>query len=436
MTRHLSPIRVACLGAACLALACSNGAADPDTASPASEAEQAAPEPIPAHAMLGPARGIWILAEGNERVLEDATKLPALIANAMGLGVTDLFVQVYRGGRAWYDSEIADRTPYDALVEQNGSDTLAELIEAAHAEGMRVHAWVNVLSLSLNREAPILAALGREAVLVDRHGRSILDYPGLEVPAPDGDFYRMGTRGVYLDAAAPGVAERLIATFAELVTRYPGLDGLHLDYVRHPGALPFVPGARFGVGLDFGYGASSRTRFQAETGRSGPYRDPASPDPTRLVNANAWDDWRRQKVTDLVAGIGAAARAARPGLALSAAVNSYADRAYLSLAQDWKRWLEEELIDVAIPMIYTVDDRLLRYQAEAFAGAPHAERIWPGLGSWLFARRPARAIAQIEIARQAGFSSDVLFSYDSIVAEPALLDALLEAAAGAPRPAP
>jgi uncharacterized lipoprotein YddW (UPF0748 family) len=366
-------------------------------------------------------RGVWVLAEGSQRVLEDADRVERLVSDAQVLGVSDLFVQVYRGGRAWYDASLADRAPYEALLSANGLDTLSLLLDRAHAAGLRVHAWVNVLSLSTNRSAPILDAVGRDAVLVDRRGRSMLDYPDLEVPPPDRGWYRMGTRGVYLDPGAPGVSERLVAVFRELIERYPGL-------------LPFVPGSRFGVGLDFGYGIASQRAFRAETGRAGPYRDPASPDPADLIETTAWDDWRRQQVTDLVAEIAEATRTARPGLVLSAAVNSYVDRAYLTLAQDWLRWLEEDLIDWAIPMAYTLDDRLLRYQLEQFAGLPLGERIVPGLGVWLFASRPQGAIDQIEIAHAAGARSDVLFSYDSIVDAPALRRALEAIALEMPQP--
>jgi uncharacterized lipoprotein YddW (UPF0748 family) len=372
---------------------------------------------------------MWVLAEGSRRVLEDHERVLALIEHARALAVSDLFVQVYRGGRAWYDSKIADATPFVRLRAEVGTDTFAELIELAHANGLRVHAWVNVLSLSQNKNAPILTALGPDAVLVDRHGRSLLDYPDLEVPPPDGRWYRMGTRGVYLDAAAPGVSERLVETFEELTRAYPALDGLHLDYIRHPGALPFVPGSRFGVGLDFGYGASSIERYQRETGLPGPYRNAANPDADALIHANRWDDWRRDTVTALVRQIGAATRAINADLVLSAAVNSYVDRAYLSLNQDWLRWLEEGLIDLAVPMVYTLDDRLLRYQLEHFARSPHADRIWSGLGAWLFAKNPERALGQLAISRHAGSAAEVLFSYDSIVETPSLLLALQEAAA-------
>jgi uncharacterized lipoprotein YddW (UPF0748 family) len=205
-------------------------------------------------------------------------------------------VQVYRGGRAWFDSRHADATPFVDARAVAGYDPLADLLERAHAAGLRVHAWVNVLSLANNRDAPLVRALGPEVVLVDRHGRSLLDYPDLKVPAPHGLYYRMGTPGVYLDPAANGLAWLLAETFEELLVRYPALDGLHLDYIRYPDVLPFAPGSRFGVGLDFGYGEQTRARFRRETGVEAP-----TGNATR--NANRWDEWRREKLTEVVATI-------------------------------------------------------------------------------------------------------------------------------------
>jgi uncharacterized lipoprotein YddW (UPF0748 family) len=360
---------------------------------------------------------MWILCEGSQRVLEHPERFPALLDDARALGVTDLFVQVYRAGRAWFDSSLADTAPWQRM-RATGGDPLAELIARAHAAGLRVHAWVNVLSLAGNRDAPLVRELGRDAVLVDQHGRSVLDYPGLDVPEPDRRYYRMGTPAVWLDPAAPGVAERIAATFSELASRHPELDGLHLDYVRYPGVLPFSPGSRFGVGLDLGHGEATRTRFRAETGL-----EPPSP-PQRLGNANRWDEWRRDKVTELVRKIRGATRAVDPDLVLSAAVWSHADRAYLSIGQDWRRWLEDGLLEFAVPMVYTLDDRIFRYQAESFAASPLGPRTWIGIGTWLFASRPERAVEQVRLAAAAGAAGDALFSWDAIADAPALRAAL------------
>jgi uncharacterized lipoprotein YddW (UPF0748 family) len=371
---------------------------------------------------------MWVLCEGSARTLEAPDRIDRLVEQSGRLGVTDLFVQVYRGGRAWFDATQADATPYHEIMSRTGEDALARLVERAHAAGLRVHAWVNVLSLNANAAAPILRDLGAGAAMVDRRGRSVLDYPAGELPEPDRTWYRMGTPGIYLDPAAPGVRERLVATFVDLLDRYPQLDGLHLDYIRHPGVLPFVPGSRFGVGLDFGYGTATIERFQQEIGVSGPYRDPASPETSALMRTRQWDAWRRDQVTQLVSAIRTAVLARHVDLLVSAAVISYADRAYLSLAQDWRGWLAEGLLDFAVPMVYTLDDRLLRYQVEGFARGPNGDRIWPGVGTWLFASNPSRAIAQLALVRAAGSTGEVIFSYDALVESPELEAALVAAA--------
>jgi hypothetical protein len=86
--------------------------------------------------------------------------------------------------------------------------------------------------------------------------------------------------------------------------------------------------------------------------------------------------------------------------------------------------LESGALDIAIPMVYTLDDRLLRYQLETFAGWAQADRIWPGLGIWLFEHDPARAIGQLELLRRGGFGGEMLFSDDAISESEPLLEAL------------
>jgi len=416
---------------ATLLLACvPEGPPEPirSTPVPGMQAEGVRPAPEMQGETLAPVRnephrrGLWVLAEGSYRVLDDPSRIGPLLDRAGQLGASDLFVQVYRGGRAFYAAGPGiERSTAAASHAEAGRDPLRALVDAAHARGFAVHAWVNVLSLSTRRDAKLIEQLGREALLVDRLGRSVLDYPDFDLPQPDRQYYRMGTRGLYLDPAVPTVRDALVSTFRDLVTRYPDLDGLHLDYIRHPGVLPFAPGSRFGVGLEFGYGAISRARYRAETGRPDPIEGAA---PGTVRSANSWDKWRREQVSTLVTEIATATREARPGITISAAVIAYADRAYLSLAQDWRAWLATGSLDLAIPMAYTLDDRLLGYQLEGFAGSPDRDRIWPGLGVWLFDDSPARALEQLAQLRAQGFPGEVLFSDDAIAEAPELLEAL------------
>jgi uncharacterized lipoprotein YddW (UPF0748 family) len=364
-------------------------------------------------------------------VLENPERVALLLADARALGVTDLFVQVQRGGRAWFASRYADPAPFARARAANGGvDPLAALIERASADGLRVHAWVNVLNLASNAQAPLLAALGREAVLVDQKGRSLLDYPAYEVPQPDRAYYRMGTPAIWLDPAAPGVAEHLAAMIGELAARYPRLAGVHLDYVRYADALPFSPGSRFGVGLSFGYGAKSRERFRKESGLVAPLG-------TSLANADAWDAWRRAQLSSLVARIAAAARAARPGIRISAAVIPDPERALTVDLQDWRAWLDTGWLDFAVPMLYTRDAQRFEYSLEILGALAEKRPLWVGLGSWLFAGDPPGASAQLARVAAEPRLGSALFSWDSLREQPALLSALATAqlnASAAPRP--
>lgn len=363
-------------------------------------------------AELPGARGplaLWVLAEGSERTLESPEKIALLIERAHALRASDLFVQVHRGGRAWFASSHADDAPFRAIraAHPDAPEPLADLVARAHARGIRVHAWFNCLALAQNKDAPIVQRVGREAVQVDRAGRSLLDYPEGNVPPPDGQYLELDTPGYWLDPAVPGVGEFLAETVADLARAAPELDGLHLDYIRYPYALPMTPGSRF-RGLDFGYGEVAKARFAAENGG-------------KFEVGDKWDEFRRARVTELVARL----RAAAPkSWQLSAAVLAYADRAYLTSLQDWRGWLDDGRLDFAVAMAYTRDERLLRYQARALHYGIGGQKLWFGLGAWLVVDEPARIAKQLALVREVEPPGVALFSYDALAAKPETLEAL------------
>jgi uncharacterized lipoprotein YddW (UPF0748 family) len=357
--------------------------------------------------------GLWVLAEGSHRVLEQPDRMETLAETAEKLGATDLFVQVYRGGRSWFRSSLADDQPYRQIHAAHGLDPLPHMIRLAHARGIRVHAWFNALSLARNRDAPLLRTAGARAVLQDRKGRSLLDYPNFEVPEPDHAYLRMGSPQIWLDPSVPEVVEYLEGTVADLVAAGPDLDGLHLDYIRHPLALPLVPGSRF-EGLDFGYGAEAQRAFEEVTG--GPFR-----------RGDRWDEFRRDRVGELARRL---CTRIPESWSCSAAVLPWADRAYLTGMQDFRRWLEEGWLDFAVAMAYTRDDRLLRYLSGGLRGGVGGDRIWIGLGTWLLVKEVERVRRQIALARKAAPPGIALFSYDALMGAPDALQSLITEGTG------
>lgn len=362
--------------------------------------------------------GLWVEAEGPNQTLDDLGRLEAMVRTAADAGIANLYLQVYRGGRSWYASDLADDEPYRRAIARQRYDPLQFALGLAHSKGLRVHAWMNLFNLGKRREGPVQARLGPAAITRDNRGRSLLDYDFSRPPGDEGKWVMLDTPGYWLDPGDSQVQAALTALVEELVSRYPTLDGVHFDYIRYPYGIPTVPGSRYSNGLDFGYGERSVARFQAETGFSA---FAAKDDPSV---AQRWDDWRREQLGRFLRHVRGQLRRLKRDLALSAALLAWPDRAYLSAYQDWRLWLEEGLLDQGIVMNYTRDGRLAHYltrQAVAFRGR---SKLFVGLGAYALLDQPDLLAQQIRDARQQGADGVVLFSYDNLLKRQPLLQRL------------
>ena len=374
--------------------------------------------------------GLWAEAEGSNRTLDSLARLEALIQKAHRLGVQHLFLQVYRGNRSWYPSSLADDAPFQGALAREGYDPLAFALYRAHGKGIRVHAWINLFNVARNGEAKILKQLGREAVLVDSRGRSLLDYPTLRsaqgsalsrsaqgsASQPENGLF-LDTPGYWLDPAHPGVQTYLLELVLELVRRYPNLDGLHFDYIRYPYAIPLPSGSNR-PRLDFGYGESAM-RFRQETGL-----DPLLVQQDPAV-AEAWDGWRREQISSFLRRLRPKVKRLNPKLLLSAALLPSADRAALAL-QDWPGWMAEGLLDLGIIMNYTKDRATAQTLSRQAITLKGKGQIFVGLGTYLLLDEPVLLLQQIRDALAEGADGVVLFSYDNLLKKEGLFERLLE----------
>ena len=318
-------------------------------------------------------RGLWVVRTG----LASPEIIDRTVDDAARAGFNALFAQVRARCDAFYRSGLA---PASVLLRAQPAafDPLAHLLRRAHARGLQVHAWVNVLLCApsgqplpaghLLRRHPGFAMIGREVV---------------------------GTQaeGVYLSPSVAGVGPHLEAVVRELVRGYD-VDGLHLDYIRYPGPAYDYSAAALG--------AFTRYRQLAGLPPAAPQRVPQS-----------WAQYRRDIVSALVGRLSRAARAERPGIVVSAAVVADEARAVHEKFQDWPAWLDGGLLDAVCPMAYSADVNVFRRQMAAIMGGGRSPgRVWAGIGAYRLSL--PGMIGHVRDARAAGAGGVVLFSHESL----------------------
>ena len=159
--------------------------------------------------------GLWLEAEGPNRTLDNLGRLEAMVLTAARAKITHLYLQVYRGGRSWYASTLADEEPYRRALTSQGYDPLQFALGLAHFKGLRVHAWMNLFNLGNHRDGPFQARLGPSAVIRDHRGRSLLDYTNSRPPGDEGKRVVLDSPGFWLDPGDLQVQAALAALIQE-----------------------------------------------------------------------------------------------------------------------------------------------------------------------------------------------------------------------------
>ena len=214
------------------------------------------------------------------------------------------------------------------LVGGGDTTTLADL---AHGAGLTFHRWIWVL----NRTGDDWAKEAHpEWFSVSRKGESSLTTP------PYVGYYQ------WVCPSREPVRDYLRQVVDE-VAAHPGVDGVHLDYIRHPDViLPIGLWEKYGLvqdrelpEFDFCYCDVCRTEFEKVSGS----------DPLSLSDPTANEAWRRfrwDSVTGVVRALADVVHAR--GKPISAAVFPTPTLARRLVRQAWDEWP----LDMVFPMIY------------------------------------------------------------------------------------
>lgn len=356
-------------------------------------------------------RGLWV----SRAAMSSPSTIVQVVDDAAANGYQTLIVQVRGRGDAYYRSKFEPRAA--ALAQQPAEfDPLATTIRLAHARGLQVHAWIAVNLVASATDPPTAPShiLTRhpEWLMVPRslgqelHGADPLS------PGYLGRLTRVlrtrssDVEGLYVSPIPPDAAVHMVAVALDIVRSYE-IDGLHLDYIRYPAG-------------DFDYSRAALAAFRDDTWRFVEANERARLDRVARDDVFAWVDmfparwaaFRRARLTSMVQRLRTAVRSEKPTIVFSAAVRPNAEEAATVRFQDWRLWLDEGLIDVAVPMIYTNDAAQFSIDLQTTLRFAAPSQIWAGIGAWRL--DPEQTARHAAAARDAGAAGTVLFSYDSL----------------------
>jgi uncharacterized lipoprotein YddW (UPF0748 family) len=285
-------------------------------------------------------------------------------------GMTAILPHVQRPWCAHYPSRLVPAS--DSLTRYG--DQMAACTAAAKRHGLDVHAWVILWNLE---GAP-------DSALEPYRKAGRLQHSSAGTPIP------------WLCPSHPANRTFELALITELATRYPQLDGIHLDYTRFKTQ-------------DYCYCKGCQTRFVQATGTA-ISRWPA--DVRSGPKQAAYRQWRRDLLTRFVGEVHQKLKQLNPTLKLSASVYPVYPGVRESIAQDWGEWLRLGFLDFACPMSYTGSTEKFTDWYRKQVSYPGVKgKVYAGIGVTSMECRlnAVQTMTQIATLRQEGASGFTLF---------------------------
>jgi uncharacterized lipoprotein YddW (UPF0748 family) len=326
-------------------------------------------------------KGIWLTDVASE-ALDSKEGIQEVVQRCKLYGIDQIYVVVWNRGYTLYPSEIMEQKFGKKIVPRfSGRDMLQELIEIAHAGGLKVHAWFEFgFSSSYQEEdgghiirtKPEWSAIDNQGKLVSKNGFQ------------------------WMNAFDPEVQSFLLSLITEVVENYD-IDGIQGD-----DRLPANPSTA-------GYDPLTISLYQKEHNGANPpegYKD------------SLWVDWRAKKLNLFAKEIHETVKGIKPNIAVTMApsIFPWSKEEYL---QDWPTWVENGWVDQIIPQVYRYSIKAYTQTLDAnleFMPAAKRTKLIPGMLLKVGDYNPSKRFLKkmIKTNRKRGLKNEVFFFYEGL----------------------
>jgi len=332
-------------------------------------------------AMCQSQKGIW-LTDVASKALDSKEGIQEVVQRCKKYAIDQIYVVVWNRGHTLYPSQIMEKEFGKKVATRFADrDMLQELIEVAHAEKLKVHAWFEFgFSSSYQEEdgghilqaKPEWKAIDNEGKLVSKNGFQ------------------------WMNAFDPEVQNFLLSLITEVVENYD-VDGIQGD-----DRLPANPSTA-------GYDELTVSLYKKEHQGKVPPHD---------YKDSLWVDWRAQKLNRFAQKVYQTVKAIKPDVTVTMApsIFPWSKEEYL---QDWPTWVENGWVDYIIPQLYRYDIKAYSNTLETnleFMPKEKRTRFIPGLLLKVDSYTPSKRFLRkmIKTNRNFGLDSEVFFFYEGL----------------------
>ncbi len=259
-------------------------------------------------------RGVW-LTNNDFDILRNRAKVQDTIAQLRRLNFNTVYPVVWNDGYSLYPSAVAQKMGIPFFFKgTEGQDVLADMISQGRRQGLLVIPW-----FEFGFMAPLTSELASS-------------HPNWLTQKLDGTQTSISSAGevAWLNPFHPEVQQFITDLVMEIITKYDA-DGIQFD--DHT-SLP----------VDFGYDKYTINLYTQETG------NPPPPNP----QAQAWMQWRADKITAFMVQLNQAVKTKKPNAIFAVSPNYY-DFAYKFQLQDWINWVRLGIVDELVVQVYRND---------------------------------------------------------------------------------
>lgn len=287
--------------------------------------------------------GTWVTNAASD-ALDSRANIQKTVATCKASGINNIFVVVWNQGTTLYPSDVMQNT-FGVKINSRyaGRDPLQEMIEEAHKQNIKVHAWFEYgFATSYSQNGGLIIATKPNWAAKDAAGNLVVKN-GFD----------------WMNSFLPEVQDFMTSLVMEVVTKYD------IDGVQGDDRMPALPSTA-------GYDTYTVDLYKAQHGGNAP--------PADYKNAD-WINWRANLLTDFMGRLYKQVKAKKPNVLVTSApsVHPFAETEYL---QDWPTWLDKGYIDLVLPQVYRYDFASYKStlaQQLTFVKSKDKAKFYPGM---------------------------------------------------------